>query len=151
MENGKLVVGFTGTQRGMTNEQSINVYELVKRLRPMMVHHGGCVGADISFDDICFRLKIECTIHPSNIKSKQGAWHNLTFLRDEHHPIERNHDIVDECFLLVATPKSKNEEVRSGTWATVRYAMCSGKTVIIVHNGGEIVMRGPVFWQLYEH
>lgn len=154
MEN-RNVVGFTGTQRGMTNEQCIAVHELVERLKPVMVHHGGCVGADIDFDEICFRLQIDCTIHPSDIKRMQGMWHYPTYLRDEHPPLERNHHIVDESSVLIAAPKSKREEVRSGTWSTVRYALRSKKPVVIVHNNGGVDLRGPIlagpiYQQLYD-
>jgi hypothetical protein len=36
--------------------------------------------------------------------------------------MERNHDVVHACDFLLALPGTDHEVVRSGTWATVRYA-----------------------------
>ena len=48
----------------------------------------------------------------------------------------RNHDIVDVCDVLVATPGQKEEQIRSGTWATIRYARKIRKQIIIVYPDG---------------
>lgn len=50
---------------------------------------------------------------------------------------KRNHDIVDATEWLIATPK-KFEEIRSGTWATVRYAKKVKKPVTIIWPDGSI-------------
>ena len=40
---------------------------------------------------------------------------------------------------LVAAPKEDEEVVRSGTWATVRYARKAGRVVLVVRPDGTIV------------
>jgi len=52
--------------------------------------------------------------------------------------LERNHNIVDESELLIACPKSKEEELRSGTWATVRYARKKGVRIILIYPDGSV-------------
>ena len=40
--------------------------------------------------------------------------------------LKRNHDIVDACDALIVLPKDpEKKELRSGTWATYRYALKS--------------------------
>jgi hypothetical protein len=46
--------------------------------------------------------------------------------------LDRNRDIVDNCDLLIATPKETTEVLRSGTWSTVRYAKKIGKPIVII-------------------
>src|SRR5258706_311318 len=46
--------------------------------------------------------------------------------------IARNHDIVDDTDILYACPDGP-EKVRSGTWATIRYALKQKKKVVIFH------------------
>jgi hypothetical protein len=41
--------------------------------------------------------------------------------------IKRDHDIVDETEVMLATPVSREEHMRSGTWTTVRYAKKQGR------------------------
>ena len=45
----------------------------------------------------------------------------------------RNRDIVDSCDILIAVPANpKIEELRSGTWSTVRYALSSKTSVVVI-------------------
>jgi len=53
----------------------------------------------------------------------------------------RNQDIVNECDVLVATPKENNEVLRSGTWATIRRATKAKKPVLIVNPDGMTIIR----------
>jgi hypothetical protein len=53
-------------------------------------------------------------------------------------PTSRNHDIVDETELLIACPGELAEAVRSGTWATVRYARKLGRPIVIFWPDGSV-------------
>src|SRR5687768_9121008 len=93
-------------------------------------HHGDCVGADAEAFVIAeFLYWIHA--HPSNVAGMHANTES-----DVRHPIklplERNQDIVDACHVLIAAPRSLQEEQRSGTWATVRMARRAGKPVIIL-------------------
>jgi len=41
--------------------------------------------------------------------------------------IERDHDIVDETEAMIAVSRTYEEQTRSGTWTTVRYAKAQGR------------------------
>ena len=55
---------------------------------------------------------------------------------DPKPPLERNCDIVLDGDLLIATPHGYQEEMRSGTWYTIRQARKRGKKIIIVWPNG---------------
>ncbi len=52
--------------------------------------------------------------------------------------LKRNHDIVDESDILIGFPSSEEERLRSGTWATVRYARKTGKRIYIIFPDGKV-------------
>lgn len=142
-------VGFTGTQLGMTEAQKKTVRYLLELVKEghgeeIVAHHGDCIGSDAEFDSIARELGFYVVIHPPSNSSKRaycGAPDETeegTAWRDAKPYLERNHDIVDETSRLIATPKSAVMEIRSGTWATVRYARSVGKKVFIVEPDGKI-------------
>jgi len=128
------VAGFSGSQNGMTDAQKI----VVKRELEFVTefHHGDCVGADSEVHDIA-RQSRWCWIeaHPTNIEGKR-AFTSADFVHAVKPPIERNHDIVDVSKRLIATPGEMHEVLRSGTWATIRYAVRVGIPVLIVYPDG---------------
>ena len=124
-------VGFTGTQVGMSDSQKEKLEVLLKGLNITEFHHGDCIGADAEAHEIANDLGLRIVIHPPTNSSKR-AYCIPNVLLDRKPYIERNHDIVDSCDLLVATPKSANEELRSGTWATIRYARKVNREVRIL-------------------
>ena len=44
---------------------------------------------------------------------------------------------MDNSDILIATPKEKEEQLRSGTWATIRYAKKTKKIVFLVYPDGK--------------
>jgi len=72
------------------------------------------------------KLGFKIVIHPPK-NPKQRAFCKGHETREEKEYLVRDHDIVDECDLLIVVPKTRKEELRSGTWATVRYARKQGK------------------------
>lgn len=56
--------------------------------------------------------------------------------------LDRNHYMVDRCNLLIACPEGI-EALRSGTWATVRYARKRPRNHLIIYPDG------TTFEQLY--
>lgn len=142
-----LVVGFTGTQIGMVPAQKLGFMRLLSALRPLhQLHHGDCIGADAQAHEI-FDVKgkgiaIHPPINPSkraNCKCKNA--NRLIFPPFEY--LERNRYIVDASSLLIATPQQETgEELRSGTWSTVRYARKEKKPVFIVRPSGKIFVSG---------
>jgi hypothetical protein len=146
MSDHQFVVGFTGTSRGMTNEQKLAVKVLIcqgqKRIKE--ARHGDCIGADEEFHDIADSYRIPLIGHPPENATKRAFCSG--FLRRELPKpyLERNHDIVDESEVVLATPGEGGEVLRSGTWATIRYARSKGKPVLIVYPNGELE---PADWE----
>lgn len=130
---------FTGTRHGMTEAQKETFRRWVRDQRPDAVHHGDCVGADADAHHICQHLRVPLTvIHPA---ANAGAWrahcrlehsNGAIMWRDAAAPLARNKRMVDEGDMLVACPKEDEEVLRSGTWATMRYASKRGKSMLII-------------------
>lgn len=127
------LIGFTGTRYGMTPNQKKKVYEILlqHKRQGAKFHHGDCRGADVQAAQIAHVLRYRTIAHP-------GPTDSVNFVSDEtcdEKPfLERNRDIVDFTQLLIAAPRTAQEELRSGTWATVRYARKTGKKVIVVQS-----------------
>ena len=135
-------VGFTGTRKGMNSKQILALQEVLEELAPedniMMdeFHHGDCEGADEQADNIAWQYFNHVVIHPPiDVKYRAYLGYEPDYtgfykiLKPKEY-LERNKDIVDAVDVLIFAPETKEEELRSGTWSTVRYARKKGKRVI---------------------
>lgn len=138
-----MILGFTGTRTGMSREQRKRVDRIIDELSPTLAVHGDCVGADDQFHDLCLDHHIPIEIYPCILLSQRANCKGALCVHPPRDPLLRNHDIVDRCDLLLATPKGNREVMRSGTWATIRYALRRGKKVRIVYSDGS-------FWKASE-
>ena len=136
-----MIIGFTGTQTGMTEDQYGSVQVIIQRLKVDEAHHGQCIGADMDFHEI-IRQNTDAKIvsHPPIVQTKIGECEADEY-RNPQDYLVRNQDIVNECDVLVATPKENNEVLRSGTWATIRRATKAKKPVLIVNPDGMTIIR----------
>ena len=130
-------LAFTGTCKGMSENQKkqlINRLETFQKLGyEFEWHHGCCVGADVEFDGIVRHFKSSGYLHPSNIhKTTIDCFELEDVLYLSLPPIVRNHIMVDVSDTLIAAPDSDTEKLRSGTWATVRYARKKGINIFIL-------------------
>lgn len=114
----------------MTRRQKLGLIALMGVLEPSRGHHGCCVGSDHQFHGLCKYLGLPIVGHPPISKTLISTCVE-EFYGDDLLPakpyIERNHDIVDVCDVLIAAPQEEQEILRSGTWATIRYARKTGK------------------------
>ena len=131
-----MIIGFTGTQNGMTPEQIGTVNYLLGKHKPEEVHHGDCKGADADFHNISRTHKIDVVLHPPIKDVKRAFCSDYFEAAPKKDYLDRNRDIVDACELLIATPKEKEMQQRSGTWYTIRYALRMHRRVIIVFPDG---------------
>lgn len=139
------IVGFTGTQKGMTAAQFHNVWAQLQTWAPGVSYgvHGACVGADDQFDQMLVALEIPRVIRPCTIAHMRVRCENrgtVLALFDPSPPLDRNRDIVYESDIVFVTPKTMEEELRSGTWATFRYARKLKRHTMIFWPDGSIEM-----------
>jgi len=142
-----MIVGFTGTQRGMSPEQHATVARVLSLLaragQPLEFHHGGCVGADVQAAVIARTLGYRTIRHPSNIPGKQGEFDDDE-VREPLDPLRRNLLIVRAAEVMIATPQGE-ERVRSGTWSTIRKARKEGVGLYMIErDGGEVWTPGSI-------
>ena len=116
-------IGFTGTHRGMSQHQKEQFVLMMQELDPTEFHHGDCIGADAEAHDIVreFFPAVYIVVYPPNSRYRQAFKEG-----DEHRKpapyLKRDKNIVDNVDFLFATPFRNEEVLRSGTWATIRYA-----------------------------
>lgn len=129
-------IGFTGTRKGMSlaqKDQLVNILRYYCSIRKVNFRHGACCGADIEADQIARNLGCKMFIQPSNhVKTRVHCEEPDDIVFPEKPPLIRDKDIVWNCMTLLAAPKSNKEELRSGTWTTVRYARKLNKDIVML-------------------
>lgn len=135
-----MIVGFTGTQAGMSVEQTKAVARLLAHLKAHQArefHHGNCIGADDEAAKLANQLGYYTVAWPGPDLAKRGSFES-DVCRAPRGYLVRNREIVLSADLLIAAPKTFSEMLRSGTWATVRYARRDGKPVYVCQPNGQI-------------
>lgn len=137
-------LGFTGSKQGMTPRQYLQVSELLTTIDPHRAHHGDCFGSDAQFHGLCRERGIYIVGHPGMDQygeTPYRAYCDVDEIEATLPYLERNRIIIDRCGTIIAAPKSFEEEIRSGTWFTVRKARKRKRTVYIVFPDGKISME----------
>lgn len=163
---GGVKVGFTGTRQGMTADQ---LAELRKRLSRStdgggtdwrmfsQFHHGDCVGADEEAHDMMrvlrsryWPLRVDIHIHPPKDFRWRAhcdarmAYNELLTTRvwDEEDYLVRDRRIVDSTDILIGCPAGFDLRSHGGTTYTVKYALSTGKPVVVIWPDGRTEMMG---------
>ena len=136
-----MIIGFTGTHIRITDAQKEELCKILDACNPTELHHGCCICADEYAHNIAQILDgCKIVIHPPVDKKAVfepvDPWNTDTL--PERPYLVRNHDIVDTCDLLIALPFEQKEVLRSGVWATIRYARKLGKKHLIIYPNGDI-------------
>lgn len=148
-----MIIGFSGSQRGMTKFQKD---ELKLRLEGCTEFvHGDCIGSDEQANNIALECGISIfTIFPPtgtikrafcfnkerNLFNDNMQWNEIDYdgrvIQVRWYPkneyLKRNQLIVNYCESMIATPKEYEHTLRSGTWATIRFAWKTKKNIIII-------------------
>ena len=95
------------------------------------LHHGDCLGVDTHAHHIAITYGFIIHVHPPS-NSIHRAWNIGDIMSKEKPYLARNKDIVSASYILIALPSSRTEHLRSGSWATIRYARKKGIEVIIL-------------------
>lgn len=116
-------VGFTGTQKGMSQHQKEQFVLKLMEMNMTQFHHGDCIGADSEAHDIVREFFPDVWIvgHIPD-KDNKRAFKKCDEYRDPLPYLVRDRKIVDETDFLIGSPKSDEEVLRSGTWTTIRYS-----------------------------
>jgi hypothetical protein len=138
-----MVVGFTGTRQGLTPAQETKVRELLVGLGEIRgAHHGDAVGADARFHEFCLELGVPVYLHPADDPKDRAYCKGARDTSAQRKFLDLNRDIVDWSHVMIATPATMKEQLRSGTWAAVRYARKRGRTIYIVWPDGTVTVEG---------
>jgi predicted Rossmann fold nucleotide-binding protein DprA/Smf involved in DNA uptake len=73
---------------------------------------------------------IKIIIHPPTDNKLRAYCKSDNYTQPKSY-LERNKDIVNSCEQLIACPLTQEEELRSGTWATIRYARKTNKHILL--------------------
>ena len=134
-----ITIGFTGNRYGLTENQKNEIINILDKYENIIVLHGDCVGSDTQFHNICLHWikinpnkKLLIHIYPPNNPTLR-AFNNGDLVMEEKTYLERNSNIIKNSSLIIACPKNKEkEELRSGTWSTIRRAKKEKKDLIIL-------------------
>lgn len=141
-------LGFTGSRHRVTLTQEQALAKLLKRLREkernfLWMHNGDCITADNIAASLWEQLGGKVCLHPPSNDIYRAFFNKAQLVCMPKGYIARDHDIVESSELLIATPQSYQEEIRSGTWATIRHAKIIRRRVKIIYPDGEIKTIAP--------
>jgi hypothetical protein len=140
-----MIVGFTGTRIGMTDDQKIAFSRWMQtqclKNQIVILHHGDCLGADELAHGIAKGLGCGVVIHPPTNPSMRAFCKEYDRIEEPKHYLIRNVDIVMASDVLVAVPEGA-ERMRSGTWSTIRYAKKVGKPFVVISPSGSYMECG---------
>lgn len=122
-----LKLGFTGSQYGPRTEHQLEaVRGFIHGARighdEAEFHAGCCIGWDDAAAEMAREYGYRLIGHPPTKKTKIGKV-EYDFYFPPLPYLERDHRIVDDTELLLAAPWTPYEQLRSGTWATIRFAV----------------------------
>lgn len=133
-------IGFTGTGQGMTQAQTTRLTLVMRSFgdpSELVGHHGDDLGADAGFDRKARWLGWGVIVHPP-LNERRRAFCRSDEHRDAEEYLVRNGVIVEQTVGLLATPAGFEEELRSGTWATIRCARRLGRPRVIIWPDGSV-------------
>jgi len=133
-------LGFTGSEHSVPQKQLNALQHVLSQLRDpglddQQFHHGDCIGADDQAGRLAHGLGYQVHIHPPIIEDKR-AFSIHHFAHPAAQYLTRNGHIADRAQILLAAPDTIDERLRSGTWATVRYARQRRVPAILVFPDG---------------
>jgi len=134
---------FTGSRKGTAIEQGRVLKEVLTQLKAEGYNwliHGDCKGGDAEAHSLAQQLELKIEIYPCNIHSMRAYCIGGEIAQPPTDPLLRNHDMVDVGHVVVATPADP-EVLRSGTWATVRYARKLGKQLYLIDRYGALLVE----------
>ena len=135
--------GFTGSRRSLSVRRITKLIEVMKALRTFgysTLHHGDCIGCDRTAHLVASARPLKIVIHPPKLgrfraHCERIERHRVIEVKPPKDYLTRNKNIIAASELLVGMPtdpRPSAEIVRSGTWATIRYARKAKKPRILL-------------------
>ena len=124
----------------MGTSQKTELEALLKKLKEEgfdEFHHGLCIGADEQAAMLAKELGYRVIAHPglahdpTNLQYR-SQWTGSDETTEAKPFIERDREMVDITERLIATPLTRAEVIRSGTWTTVRYARTVSRIIDLI-------------------
>lgn len=121
------------------------LYQLLRDLHFSELHHGDCVGVDALVHHYVLAMSSQSDfilpapriiIHPPNDTRYRAFCEWYDEIRVPLPYLQRNLELVTSTDALVAAPLTADEQLRSGTWTTIRYARKLDHAVYIVNPDG---------------
>lgn len=145
-----MILGFTGTRSVLPVRQRAALRAILGTLASVeacCLHHGDCIGADATAQELCQSVGIGTVIHPPVNQGWRAYSHhfgkNILKVLPPKSFLGRDRDIVDSCQLLIACPRTRTLEPHSGTWYTVQYARRSRVPVLLIYPDGLTAYEEP--------
>lgn len=137
-------IGFTGSQFPMSVRTKIALHltladlyeENIFSSAPTCLHHGDCINSDFEASKIGKSLGYLVHAHPSFLEKKRAFSEFNDVIHAPKEPLERNVDIVRNSSIVIATPHTFHEIIRSGTWTTIRRARELNREIGIIFPDG---------------
>jgi len=134
-----VILGFTGSRHGLTPPQTAVLRAMLQAGKEF--HHGDCIGADAAAAAIAHELGLVVVAHPPAEDGLRAFFPHSAAIQPARPYLARNRQIVAACDRLLACPRAAQEERRSGTWYTVRFAERMRKPVVVVLPDGGVQVR----------
>lgn len=103
-------------------------------------HHGDCIGSDADAHEIACFLEWDIVIHPPEAEQLRAWCAPAKHICDPLPYLDRNKEIVRQTDCLIAAPREREEQLRSGTWSTIRFARMLRKRYMIIYPDGGIAI-----------
>lgn len=118
------IIGVTGSRWGMDEARQGVFGYIYTRLGGHEFHHGMCSGVDTQSHELVRTLSHTSKIvgHPPIVQGKFYTESDCDELMEPEEYLKRDKNIVDRVEVMVGVPETAEEKLRSGTWATIRYA-----------------------------
>ena len=122
----------------MNEAQWATLWRLLCERAPGDFHQGDCIGADAQAAHGARLAGFRIIGHPPTIDAKR-AFFPADEWREPLPYLDRNKRIVAASQEMIATPGEFEEQLRSGTWSTVRHARRLGRPVHVILPDGTVV------------
>jgi len=133
-------LAFTGSKDRITVPQKVRLQGELERLRDqgfLWMHNGDCVVSDATAAQLWRKLGRKIMLHPPLIE-KYRAFEAADIICEPRDYLVRDRHMVECSEFLLATPQTFDEQRRSGTWTTIRYARKLRMQILIIQPDGTL-------------